>query len=70
MSERIGPVCLEESGGEEVFLGRDWMSQRGYSEKKAAEIDNEVSRMRYDLHADALRRLREHRSLLDRIAEA
>ena len=70
MSVRIGPVCLEESGGEEVFLGRDWMSQRGYSEKKAAEIDNEVSRMRRDLYADALRRLREHRSLLDRIAEA
>jgi ATP-dependent Zn protease len=46
------------------------MSQRGYSEKKAAEIDNEVSRMRRDLYADALRRLREHRSLLDRIAEA
>jgi len=26
--------------------------------------------MRCDLYADALRRLREHRSLLDRIAEA
>lgn len=70
MSERIGPVCLEESGGGEVFLGRDWMSHRSYGEKKAAEIDNEVSRMLRDLYADALQRLREHRTLLDRIAEA
>jgi cell division protease FtsH len=70
MSERIGPVYLEESGGDEVFLGRDWMSRQGYSEKKAAEIDHEVSRLLRDLYADALRRLREHRSLLDRIAEA
>ena len=70
MSERIGPVYLEESGGAEVFLGRDWMSRRSYGEKMAAEIDNEVSRMLRDLYADALRRLREHRAQLDRIAEA
>jgi len=70
MSERIGPVYLEESGGTEVFLGRDWMSRRSYGEKMAAEIDNEVSRMLRDLYADALRRLREHRAQLDRIAEA
>jgi cell division protease FtsH len=70
MSQRIGPVYLEESGGDEVFLGRDWLSRRSYSDKKAAEIDHEVSRMLRDLYADALRRLREHRSLLDRIAEA
>jgi cell division protease FtsH len=70
MSELIGPVCLEASGGGEVFLGRDWMSHRSYGEKKAAEIDNEVSRMLRDLYADAMRRLREHRVLLDRIAEA
>jgi cell division protease FtsH len=70
MSERIGPIYLEEGTGGEVFLGRDWTSRRSYSEKKAAEIDHEVSRMLRDLYADALRRLREHRSLLDRIAEA
>jgi ATP-dependent Zn protease len=42
---------------EEVFLGRNWMSQRSYSEEKSAEIDREVSRMLRDLYADALRRL-------------
>ena len=70
MSERIGPIYLEESKGGEVFLGRDWMSRRSYSENKAGEIDREISRMLHDLYADALRRLREHRPLLDRIAEA
>ena len=70
MSERLGPVCLEDSGSEEVFLGRDWTSRRSYSEEKSAEIDHEVGRMLLDLYADALHRLREHRSLLDRIAEA
>ena len=69
MSE-LGPIYLEEGGGGEVFLGRDWTSRRNYSEKKAAEIDHEVSRMLRELYADALRRLREHRPLLDRIAEA
>jgi len=69
MSE-LGPIYLKEGTGGEVFLGRDWTSRRNYSEKKAAEIDHEVSRMLHDLYADALRRLREHRPLLDRIAEA
>ena len=46
------------------------MSRRSYGEEKAAEIDHEISRMPRDLYADALRRLREHRTLLDRIAEA
>lgn len=63
-------VYLDESGADSVFLGRNWMSRRGYSEKKAAEIDSEISRMLHDLYADALRRLGEHRAQLDRIAEA
>jgi cell division protease FtsH len=70
MSERIGPVYLDGSEGEQVFLGRDWTSRPSYGEKKAAEIDHEVSRMLRDLYADALQHLREHRALLDRIAEA
>ena len=38
MSERIGPVYLEENAGGEVFLGRDWMGRRSYSEEKSAEM--------------------------------
>ncbi len=69
MSE-LGPIYLEDNTGGTVFLGRDWTNHRNYSEKKAGEIDREISRMLHDLYADTLRRLREHRPLLDRIAEA
>ncbi len=43
MSEKIGPVCLES--GEEVFIGRDYGHTKSYSERLAAEIDEEVSRI-------------------------
>jgi cell division protease FtsH len=70
MSQRIGPVFLGESAGEEVFLGRDWTQRRSYSEKKAAEIDQEIAHLLREIYDEALRRLREHRTLLDRIAAA
>ncbi len=38
MSEHIGPVYLEENGGGEVFLGRDWMSRRSYGEEGRAYL--------------------------------
>ncbi|MBR4295584.1 MAG: ATP-dependent zinc metalloprotease FtsH [Clostridia bacterium] len=43
MSEKLGTVLYgnEHSGGE-VFLGRDFSSGKNYSEKTAAEIDDEV----------------------------
>jgi len=70
MSQRIGPVFLGESAGEEIFLGRDWTQRRSYSKKKAAEIDREIAQLLREMYDDALRRLREHRALLDRIAAA
>ncbi len=69
MGEHCG-LSFRREENDERDLGRDWMSRRGGSENKAAEIDHEVSRMLRGLCADALRRLREHRTLLDRIAEA
>jgi len=44
MSEKLGPITFGASQ-EEVFLGRDFGSQRNYSEKIAAEIDEEVKRI-------------------------
>ncbi|MBR6641981.1 MAG: ATP-dependent zinc metalloprotease FtsH [Clostridia bacterium] len=41
MSDKLGPITFGASQ-EEVFLGRDFGSQRNYSEKVAAEIDEEV----------------------------
>ena len=40
MSKKLGPINY--SSGSEVFLGRDYQTQVSYSEKTAAEIDEEV----------------------------
>ena len=43
MSDKLGPITFGSSGqDDEVFLGRDINNQRNYSEKIAAEIDEEV----------------------------
>ena len=44
MSERVGTIMLG-SGGEEVFLGRDFATQKEYSEETAAIVDEEVKRI-------------------------
>jgi cell division protease FtsH len=69
MSDALGPVSYGENSSD-VFLGRDIMSQKNYSEKKAEEIDAEVAsilRQRYD---EALKLLVDNRDVLDRIAHA
>ena len=43
MSEKLGTVLYgSEHSADEVFLGRDFSSGKGYSEKTAAEIDDEI----------------------------
>ena len=44
MSDAIGPVVYD-SGSGEVFLGRDYGHTKAYSEKIAAEIDEEIKRI-------------------------
>lgn len=41
MSDKLGPISFD-SGNDEVFIGRDFAHTKGYSEKIAAEIDEEV----------------------------
>jgi len=48
MSDKIGPVCLESGG--EVFIGRDYGQTKSYSERLAAEIDEEISRIISDAY--------------------
>lgn len=43
MSDVIGPVSYDEGG--EVFIGRDFGHSKNYSEKVAADIDNEVKNL-------------------------
>ena len=44
MSEKVGTIMLG-SGGEEVFLGRDFAQSKEYSEETAAIVDSEVKRI-------------------------
>ena len=44
MSEAIGPVSFDDDSGD-VFLGRDFVTRKNYSEKTAEQIDAEVKRL-------------------------
>ncbi len=68
MSERLGPVNY--SGAEEVFLGRDLLRERSFSEEFAAKIDEEVQRIISSAHERAQQILTEHRAVLEAVATA
>jgi cell division protease FtsH len=67
MSARLGPRTFGRSE-ELVFLGREISETRNYSEKIAEEIDDEVRRLIEDAQERARNILREHRDLLDKLA--
>ena len=51
MSEKLGTVLYgSEHSADEVFLGRDFSSGTGYSEKTAAEIDDEIRKIIADAY--------------------
>ena len=63
MSDVVGPIYY--GGEQEVFLGRDYGSSHDYSDKTAAEIDDQVRKFVEDGHQTALRILSENRKYLD-----
>jgi cell division protease FtsH len=67
MSEKLGPVALESSGGRTLFGGRG-VDSRDYSEDVSAKIDAEVSKIMNDGFARARQVMQEHRKVLDAIA--
>lgn len=67
MSEKLGPVALEGSGGRALFGGRG-VDSRDYSEDVSAKIDAEVSKIMNDAFARAREACTEHRKALDSIA--
>jgi cell division protease FtsH len=69
MSDRIGPISLGDDGTD-VFLGRDFMSRKEYSERKAQEVDEEVTRILSEAYQEARQCLAENRELLDRVSLA
>jgi len=66
MSEKIGPVAFSEN--EEIFLGRDILKERSYSEEIAAAIDREVCTIVDSCFERAKKLLSENREKLERLA--
>ena len=69
MSERLGTINYEDSGEEEVFLGRDLGHARSYSEDVAREIDIEVKRIIDEAYAQAKTIITEHMDVLHRCCQ-
>ena len=69
MSDRLGAILYgSEHSGDEVFLGRDFSSSRNYSEKTAAEIDDEIRAVINEAHARCREILTAHLDKLNFVA--
>jgi cell division protease FtsH len=69
MSAKLGPVSYSDNNGD-VFLGRDFMTRKDYSEKKAEQIDDEVSLILSQRYDEAREIVTTNRDKLESIAEA
>ncbi len=70
MSDELGPILYgSEHSGDEVFLGRDFSSDKNYSEETASKIDAEVKRIIKDAYERSIRILRENIDKLHFIAK-
>ena len=69
MSDKLGTVLYGSGHSDtEVFLGRDLNTTKNYSEKIAAEIDDEIRTIIENAHAECKRILTEHIDKLHLIA--
>ena len=70
MSKKLGTVLYgSEHSGDEVFLGRDFSSGKNYSEKTAAEIDDEIRSIINEAYDICKKHLTEHLDKLTFVAE-
>jgi cell division protease FtsH len=66
----LGPMALEQEGGE-VFLGRDWTRpEHSYSNNTATQIDAVVQQIARDALKQAIDLLTPRRPLMDALVEA
>ncbi|AFY49129.1 ATP-dependent metalloprotease FtsH [Nostoc sp. PCC 7524] len=68
MSDKLGPVALGRQQGN-MFLGRDIMSERDFSEETAATVDEEVRKLVDTAYNRAKDVLVSNRHILDQIAQ-
>ena len=64
----LGPIQYERNSGN-VFLGRDYMTDKNFSDQVALEIDQEVRKIINDCYTLGEETLKENRKLLDLIAQ-
>ncbi len=70
MSDELGPILYgSEHSSSEVFLGRDFSSEKNYSEETAAKIDSEIKRIVNEGYMTAEKILKENKDKLKFIAE-
>jgi len=69
MSDELGPVTFGKKS-EEIFLGREIVQHRDYSETTAVLIDQEVKRIVKEASDRAENLLRKNEDVLHRIAKA
>ena len=70
MSEKIGPMSLDDRHGKDIFLGRDFSQSQHLSETMTAKIDGEVHALVSTGYERALEILKKHRDTLKVMAEA
>ena len=68
LSERLGPICYG-SDNNEVFIGRDMGHMKNYSEKIAAEIDEEIQKIVGRGYQKTEQLLNEHMDKLHKVAQ-
>ncbi|MCF8086313.1 MAG: ATP-dependent zinc metalloprotease FtsH [Desulfohalobiaceae bacterium] len=69
MSETFGSVALSDNG-QEVFLGRELVQHKQYSEETARLIDSEVKKIIQQAYDRAMELLRDNETIMHNLAQA
>jgi cell division protease FtsH len=69
MSETFGSIALSDNG-QEVFLGRELVQHKQYSEETARLIDSEVKKIIERAYARAKELLQENETIMHNLAQA
>ncbi len=65
---KLGPIQYEKKQGS-IFLGRDYMTDKNFSDQVALEIDHEVRSIINECHERARKVLEEHANLVTLVAD-
>ena len=68
MSDRMGNAAFD-AGHDEVFIGKSMAHTRPYSEKTAAEMDQEIRRIMDEAYGRCRKILEQYRPQLDQVAQ-